>query len=116
MYKKTNNTYIIRIADNACIPDDPKNTDYKEYLAWVNAGNTADPIDPKSQEDIDLENKVNKNKEEKNKLTSDVLVKYLTEHTSEEIDTYVKNNITTLNDVKNLVTKLAIAVGVALRE
>ena len=55
-------------------------------------------------------------KEAKNKLTSDVLVKYLTEHTAEEIDTYIKNNITTLNDVKNIVIKLAIAVGVALRE
>ncbi len=116
MYKKTNNTYIIRIADNACIPDDPKNSEYKEYLAWLKAGNTAAPVDPKTQEDIDLENKANKIKEEKNKLTSDVLVKYLTEHTAEEIDTYVKNNITTLNDVKNIVIKLALAVGVALRE
>lgn len=116
MYKKTNNTYIIRVADNAIIPDDIKNTDYREYLAWITAGNTALPIDPKSQEELDFEEKVNKKKEEKNKLTNDVLVKYLTEHTSEEIDTYIKNNITTLNDVKNIVIKLAIAVGVALRE
>lgn len=116
MYKKTNNTYIIRVADNAIIPDDLKNTDYREYLAWINAGNTVLPVDPKSQEEVALEEKTKKIKEEKNKLTSDVLVKYLTEHTAEEIDTYIKNNITTLNDVKNIVIKLAIAVGVALRE
>jgi hypothetical protein len=116
MYKKTNNTYIIRIADNACIPDDPKNSEYKEYLAWVNAGNTADPIDPKSQEDIDYEEKVNKNKIEKGKATSDAVVKYLIEHTAEEIDTYVRSNITTLADAKNIIAKLAVVVGVALRE
>lgn len=116
MYKKTNTTYIIRIADNAIIPDDTKNTDYREYLTWINAGNTVLPVDPKSQEEVALEEKTKKIKEEKNKLTSDVLVKYLTEHTAEEIDTYVKNNITTLNDVKTLITKIAIAVGVALRE
>ena len=116
MYKKTNNTYIIRVADNAIIPDDVKNTDYREYLAWITAGNTALPVDPKSQEELDSEAKVNKNKEEKNKATSDVVVKYLIEHTAEEIDTYVKNNISTLPDAKNMIAKLAIAVGVALRE
>lgn len=27
------------------IPKDPANTDYQEYLAWKDAGNTADPAD-----------------------------------------------------------------------
>jgi hypothetical protein len=31
---------ILRIADNACIPFDPANTDYQEYLKWVALGNT----------------------------------------------------------------------------
>ena len=26
-----------------CIPFDPENTDYQEYLEWVADGNTADP-------------------------------------------------------------------------
>ena len=30
------------------IPFDPDNTDYKEYLAWVADGNTADPADTPS--------------------------------------------------------------------
>jgi len=31
---------ILRVADNAYIPFDSANTDYQEYLKWVEAGNT----------------------------------------------------------------------------
>lgn len=27
------------------IPFDPRNTDYQEYLEWIEAGNTPDPAD-----------------------------------------------------------------------
>jgi hypothetical protein len=47
MYKQTKdflgnvrNDQILRIADNACIPFDPNNTDYQAYLKWVAEGNT----------------------------------------------------------------------------
>ena len=36
---------VIRKEDTACIPFDPDNTDYQEYLEWVAAGNTADAAD-----------------------------------------------------------------------
>ncbi len=36
---------IKRIADNAFIPFDPANTDYAEYLRWIEAGNTPLPAD-----------------------------------------------------------------------
>ena len=32
---------IVRIEDNAIIPTDPNNYDYKVYLAWVAEGNEA---------------------------------------------------------------------------
>lgn len=35
---------IKRIADNAFIPFDPANTDYQEYLKWLEAGNQ--PLPP----------------------------------------------------------------------
>ena len=36
---------ILRLTDNASIPLDPANTDYQQYLAWLEAGNTPLPAD-----------------------------------------------------------------------
>lgn len=49
MYKlvKTpaNFEYVLRVADNACIPFDPANTDYQKYLQWLSEGNEPTPPD-----------------------------------------------------------------------
>jgi hypothetical protein len=36
---------IVRIDDNAWIPNDPDNTDYQAYLKWLDEGNTPLPAD-----------------------------------------------------------------------
>jgi hypothetical protein len=46
MYQLTDNTSIRRLSDNAFIPADERNRDYREYLAWVEAGNEPLPPDP----------------------------------------------------------------------
>ena len=43
MYQLTNSTTIIRLADSANIPADPANTDYANYLKWVEEGNVPLP-------------------------------------------------------------------------
>lgn len=52
MYKKLNFTFpatqeccVQRTTDGACIPFDPANTDYQQYLAWCEAGNTPEPAE-----------------------------------------------------------------------
>jgi len=42
-YQLTTGTSIIRLSDGAFIPPDPGNRDYREYLDWLEAGNTPEP-------------------------------------------------------------------------
>jgi hypothetical protein len=44
-YQLTSNEHtILRLVDNAYIPDDPANRDYQEYLIWLDQGNVPDPL------------------------------------------------------------------------
>jgi hypothetical protein len=42
-YQLTSGDNIIRLSDNAFIPQAPGNRDYREYLDWLEAGNTPEP-------------------------------------------------------------------------
>ena len=45
MYRLLNENTVLRSADGSAIPFDPANTDYQQYLAWLEAGNTPEPAD-----------------------------------------------------------------------
>ena len=54
MYKLINNRFnnldcVLLVAENKFIPTDPANTDYQQYLAWLEAGNTPTPADEGTQ-------------------------------------------------------------------
>ena len=42
-YQLTTGDTILRLADNAFIPQDPGNRDFAEYTAWLAEGNTPEP-------------------------------------------------------------------------
>ena len=50
MYKLLKNpqgeiNFVLRLSDNANIPMNTDNTDYKEYLKWLEEGNTPLPAE-----------------------------------------------------------------------
>jgi hypothetical protein len=52
-YQLTSSTSILRLADNAFIPQDEANTDFIAYKAWLAAGNTPEPA-PEPAAPVDL--------------------------------------------------------------
>jgi len=44
-YFGTESQIVLRLSDNAYIPFDPANTDYQQYLKWLEEGNTPEPAE-----------------------------------------------------------------------
>lgn len=115
MYKLTKFQNILRVLDNTHIPIDLKNTDYQEYLNWLSKGNTPQPIDPPTQDELDEDNKRLIKKQEQDKVNILPTIQFLKNNTAEDIETWIQTNVTTLAKAKDVLAKLAIAIGVSLR-
>lgn len=51
-YQLTQGECVLRLADNAFIPPDSANADYRAYLIWLEEGNTPLPAEQPPAADI----------------------------------------------------------------
>lgn len=104
-------TCVVRLSDNAAIPLDRDNADYKAVLAWVALGNTIAPADPPAPLIAGEQ-----------KLADDLVaakayakLQTLAGMSPGQIQTWTSNNITDLPSARDAITTLAIAVSVLTR-
>jgi len=98
---------VVRMYDEAHIPADPGNRDWREYQAWLAAGNVplpADPPPPPSQDELDTE-----------AARQYAKLKALREMTPAQVADWVEANVTNLAQAKDAIKTLAVAVCVLAR-
>lgn len=112
MYKLTKFSSITRLADGACIPADERNADYGEFLAWVAAGNTPDPVDPPTADELSAIAQATDAAEAEAVAKADTVIQYLRDHTPAECEAYVQAQVTDLASARALLKKVAVVLCV----
>ena len=104
---------VLRTTDGANIPPDANNKDWRDFLAWKDAGGMPDPIDPAyASQAAELASK----QADRAAARADALVTALASKTPAQIDTYIVNNVTDLASAKTVLRALAQVVGVLARD
>lgn len=116
MYQLTKSASIKRLADGANIPAAPGNSDYRDYLAWVAAGNTAAPRDPQEVADeIASEARQTQDRTDAAAAKADNKLNALANMTPAQVRAWVAANVGNLADAKDTIATLAVAVSILAR-
>jgi hypothetical protein len=110
MYRLTKGTEILR-SDGALIPVDPKNVDYIDYVAWLSAGHTPDPVAPPTPAELQAIQDAADAADARThaKLTA------LKKMTPAQVQAWVTANVTNLAQAQDAISTLAVAVGILAR-
>jgi hypothetical protein len=104
MYKLTQSEIIIRLADSAFIPNDPRNSDRAEYQRWLAAGNTPIPVEAVSPEvlaDAARKEAIDQ------AIAGDTTIQSLKRMTNAEFDAWWSENVTNASQAIAVLKRIA---------
>jgi acyl-CoA reductase-like NAD-dependent aldehyde dehydrogenase len=95
-YKLTSESFIIHTSDGVYIPVDPANSEYQKYLQWVSKGNTPDPVDPPTPEELAVAAQAAKDLADRQETQADAKFRSLTSKSPAQVKAWVRNRFPTL--------------------
>lgn len=103
-------TGVQRTTDFLCVPNDPLNRDWIDYLAWVALGGVPDPEFTPAQQAARMADSI-----DRAAAKADALVTALASKTPAEIDAYIVANVVDLASAKTVLRALAQVCGLLAR-
>jgi len=110
-YKLTKWPEILRLSDGAMIPPYIGNPNYAEYLEWCAAGNTPEPIDPPTAEEL----QVIQDEVDAVEARTYTKLQALKAMTPSQVKSWVEANVKTLAQAQDAITTLAIGMSILAR-
>ena len=98
----------------------PHMQSWRDYEAWLIAGNSPDPmfvvVVPPTQAELDAQAEQDAREAMRDVLRADTTLQYLRTHTPNEAAAWVMTNVTDLASAKNVLSKLAMICAYLARE
>jgi hypothetical protein len=89
--------------------------DSTEYLEWLSKGNTPEPEDPPTPEELAIETAEAKFKQDTTEAKAYQKLKALSNMSPSQVSTWVEANVTNLNQAQDAIKTLAIGMSVLIR-